>query len=595
MKKRVIAFVMIIAILGMLAPVGLWGSKVYAATSTAGYQKIQELKNTEACRIGKSYGNGGCWSFVNAFCNAFYGTGAPRGTNGYSLDYPGDYNLIGRYTVSSGNLTNERVKALLKKAYPGDIIQFCALPTASGGQHTAVIEAVSDEGVTIFDHVSELGVRSRYYSWTNFFRSELGTGYASFTRNQDGISLYHYKYYPYDSNSNNTNTEYNWDIKNPDTYPAYPNDYFSINHNGTYAYYVKFIQAGLKELGYSLDVDGSFGYGTRDVVLQYQRDNGMEVDGNFGPGSWSKLIQLLNNKFKNNNSSTTPPTTNNEYDWDITKPSTYPAYPNDYFAINHNGTKAYYVKFIQSGLKQLGYSIDVDGSFGYGTRDVVLQYQRDNGLEVDGNFGPGSWNKLIELLKNKFKTTTTTAQTNKTITITQQPNNQNAKAGATVKLSVKASGTGLKYQWYYKKSGAKSWTKWSNKTKATVSFKMAKGWNKAQFYCLVKNSSGKSVKTQSVKVTLIEELKISTQPKNKSVKTGKSASFSIKASGSNLSYQWYYKKKGAKSWTKWSGKTNASVSLKATKSWNGAQFYCQVKDGYNQSVKSKSAKLTVKK
>ena len=252
------------------------------------------------------------------------------------------------------------------------------------------------------------------------------------------------------------------------------------------------------------------------------------------------------------------------------------------------------VKYIQICLKYLGYNVDTDGWYGPATASVVKKFQSDNGVSpVDGDCGSVTWNAIENAVSKKKNNSST--QTNKTITITQQPSNQNAKAGATVKLSVKASGTGLKYQWYYKKSGAKSWTKWSNKTKATVSFKMAKGWNKAQFYCLIKNSSGKSVKTQSVKVTLIEELKISTQPKNKSVKTGKSASFSIKASGSNLSYQWYYKKKGAKSWTKWSGKTNASVSLKATKSWNGAQFYCQVKDGYNQSVKSKSAKLTVKK
>ena len=181
------------------------------------------------------------------------------------------------------------------------------------------------------------------------------------------------------------------------------------------------------------------------------------------------------------------------------------------------------------------------------------------------------------------------------VTIVTQPANVSAKAGESVKLTVKAEGVGLSYQWYYKKSGAKSWTKWSKQTKSTVSIKMASGWNKAQFYCLVKNKAGKSVKTQSAKATLLVEFKITTQPKNKTVKTGKTATFSIKATGNGLKYQWYYKKKGAKSWTKWSGKTKASVSLKATKAWNGAQFYCKVTDGNKKTANSKSAKLTLKK
>ena len=181
------------------------------------------------------------------------------------------------------------------------------------------------------------------------------------------------------------------------------------------------------------------------------------------------------------------------------------------------------------------------------------------------------------------------------VTIVTQPANVSAKAGESVKLTVKAEGVGLSYHWYYKKSGAKSWTKWSKQTKSTVSFKMASGWNKAQFYCQVKNKAGKRVKTQSAKATLLVEFKITTQPKNKTVKTGKTATFSIKATGNGLKYQWYYKKKGAKSWTKWSGKTKASVSLKATKAWNGAQFYCKVTDGNKKTANSKSAKLTLKK
>ena len=180
--------------------------------------------------------------------------------------------------------------------------------------------------------------------------------------------------------------------------------------------------------------------------------------------------------------------------------------------------------------------------------------------------------------------------------ITAQPKSQSVKSGSTVKLSVKASGSKLSYQWYYKKKGASSWTKWNKKTAASVSFKADKGWNGAQFYCLVKDGSKKSVKSSAATVTVkAAALKITSQPANKSVKSGKSVTFSVRASGSGLKYQWYYKKKGAKSWTKWNKKKAASASFKPNTGWNGAQFYCLVKDSAGSSVKSKAAKLTVKK
>ena len=359
--------------------------------------------------------------------------------------------------------------------------------------------------------------------------------------------------------------------------------------------------------------------------------------------------------------------------------------------------------------------------------------------------------------------------------ITTQPKNKTVETGKTASFSVKASGSGLKYQWFYKKSGAKSWTKWKNKTKSSVSLKAAKAWNGAQFYCKVTDNKKNTVKSKTAKLNVTEkasafsesdakwlhseaqrilkkittkdmnkmqkgyaiyrwtkrnisyagssdksdyrigardgllnrrgdcftyfavakvlldeagiknksvvklrksekearhywslinvgtgwyhfdctqyhypkanfymvtdkelkkwdktyyagahrysakgmpkmatksvqgmidysaatlslakELTITSQPKSKTVKTGNTASFSVKASGDKVTYQWYYKKKGADAWTKWKDKTKASVSVKAVKAWNGAQFYCRVTDSHKNTEKSKTAKLTVK-
>ena len=354
-----------------------------------------------------------------------------------------------------------------------------------------------------------------------------------------------------------------------------------------------FIQSGLKELGYTIDVDGSFGPGTQFVVKKFQSDNGLEADGSMGPASYNKLLELLKNKF---NTSYTNISSDDPSNYKV--PFSRALYVRDNWSINQrmHGNDVLYV---QKMLQFMGYTIETDSWYGPATASVVKRFQSDYGVSpVDGDAGPITWAALESAVAKKKQasqntsTTTTTTVTTNTLKIVTHPMNKSAKNGDTVKLSLKAEGKGLSYQWYYKKKGALLWSKWSGKTKSSVSFKMSDAWNNAQFKCTVKNSSGKSITSKAVKVTMFQ---IVTQPKKQSVKKNKTAKFTITASGINVKYQWYYKKSSASSWTKWTGKTSSSVSLKATNTWNGAKFYCLVTDDSGSSIKSSSAKLTVKK
>lgn len=58
------------------------------------------------------------------------------------------------------------------------------------------------------------------------------------------------------------------------------------------------------------------------------------------------------------------------------------------------GSKSNYVLEMQAALKTLGYTIDVDGSFGPKTFEVLKQFQKDKGLESDGVCGPLTWKAL---------------------------------------------------------------------------------------------------------------------------------------------------------------------------------------------------------
>ena len=81
-------------------------------------------------------------------------------------------------------------------------------------------------------------------------------------------------------------------------------------------------------------------------------------------------------------------------------------------------------------------------------------------------------------------------------------------------------------------------------------------------------------------------VKITTQPKSVTVADGAKATVSLKATGDGLTYTWYYKNKGASSFSKTTSFTGNSYSVTMSSSRDGRQVYCVVKDKYGNSVKS---------
>ena len=88
--------------------------------------------------------------------------------------------------------------------------------------------------------------------------------------------------------------------------------------------------------------------------------------------------------------------------------------------------------------------------------------------------------------------------------IKTQPKSQSVKQGAKVTFKVAASGSGLKYQWYYRTSSSGSWKKVSGGTKATLKITVGR-YNGYQYRCKVSNKSGSvTSKAAKLKVDQIE-------------------------------------------------------------------------------------------
>ena len=202
---------------------------------------------------------------------------------------------------------------------------------------------------------------------------------------------------------------------------------------------------------------------------------------------------------------------------------------------------------------------------------------------------------ITDMYGNSVTTDTVQLIMGNVATIKTQPKTAVAPNGKTAKITLKASGDGLKYTWYYAKKGATKYTKSGNQTTNVLSIKMSAGWHGAQFYCVVTDKYGNSVKTNAVKMYMGNPAAIKTQPKSTAVVSGKTAKITVKASGDGLKYTWYYAKKGATKYTKSGNQTTNVLSLKMSSSWNGAKFYCVVTDKYGTSVKTSTVTLSLAK
>ena len=86
---------------------------------------------------------------------------------------------------------------------------------------------------------------------------------------------------------------------------------------------------------------------------------------------------------------------------------------------------------------------------------------------------------------------------------------------------------------------------------------------------------------------------ITTQPTAQTVTEGEAATFTVEATGGNLSYQWQQSTDNGSKWTNITGETNATYTIATTTmDMNGTQYRCVVKNSINE-VTSDAATLTV--
>ena len=184
------------------------------------------------------------------------------------------------------------------------------------------------------------------------------------------------------------------------------------------------------------------------------------------------------------------------------------------------------------------------------------------------------------------------------VVISYHPQDAVVAAGDTVSFTVKASGTGLHYQWQWRDGGAGTWTDTAlNGCNAPIlSFTVQREFHGRQYRCVVTNSYSRTAYSSAAQLMVYGVLRLSEQPSACAVGAGETARFRVTAVGTGVRYQWQWRAGSTGSWanTTLGGYNTAALSFAAQSAFNGRQYRCLVRDGYGNALYSGAASLEVR-
>ena len=126
------------------------------------------------------------------------------------------------------------------------------------------------------------------------------------------------------------------------------------------------IQTALAGRGYAVgSIDGIATEAVYKAVLQFQKDQHMNADGMVG--TQTKALLFGGGDGKGTVSSTLRP-----------------------------GSNGSLCRYMQNMLSMLGFSVRINGIFDEATRNAILQFQKDHGMEPDGVVGRNTWKALFD-------------------------------------------------------------------------------------------------------------------------------------------------------------------------------------------------------
>ena len=175
------------------------------------------------------------------------------------------------------------------------------------------------------------------------------------------------------------------------------------------------------------------------------------------------------------------------------------------------------------------------------------------------------------------------------IHISKQPEHQIAAAGSSAIFSVKASGTGLTYQWETLRPGASSWMiltaasaiNSGSQTDTYTLASMSESMDGRIYRCKITDSNGNSVYSEEVYLHLPSTFAILEYPKDSVCAQGSKTKFSVLVSGDNVTYQWQTRNENATTWVNQPNQTKSTYTTSVKGSMPLVYVRCLI---YNNGV-----------
>jgi hypothetical protein len=197
---------------------------------------------------------------------------------------------------------------------------------------------------------------------------------------------------------------------------------------------------------------------------------------------------------------------------------------------------------------------------------------------------------VLSLMATPLVITSAQAQTS----ITSQPQDLRVCNGSNASFTATATGDAITYQWQLSTDGGTTFTNINGETSSNLSLNNATtGMNNNKYRVLIQSAFCGSSSSNAGTLFVSQPASISIQPQDFSACSGSTASVSITATGTSLSYQWSKSTDGGTTFNNISGANNSTYSFIANPNDNSNIYRVNVTEATCGALVSSSALLIV--
>ncbi|HEY0895713.1 MAG TPA: hypothetical protein VGE15_04115, partial [Sphingobacteriaceae bacterium] len=136
-------------------------------------------------------------------------------------------------------------------------------------------------------------------------------------------------------------------------------------------------------------------------------------------------------------------------------------------------------------------------------------------------------------------------------------------------LTVSATGANVTYQWQ-SNNGGMTWTDLAGSTGSTLIVPATVAQNGYKYRVVMTSTCG-TLSSAETTLTVTPKLRITAQPASATVCEDEPATFTVAATGANITYQWQ-SNNGGTTWTDLAGSTGTTLTIPATPAQNGFKY-----------------------